>query len=252
MDKDIFFVEGAELRSLKEHPLCVFVPASAGVSAARNRKIVMPVVLIGSDIVDGRARVREAVRLGLTCPCRLFNPEFDGHPATFIAEMAREQRKLTTPQRAVLAASLVHQIMQRPQWLERYDNGLTNQLRTQRGREPFLQACGISSRTYQRVQGIFDADLLQAISDERVSLRDAHAARDLGAVKRRRIFALPHAEQTAAFERAISRAKKRVPKTRPLDLPRTEAIMKFVRRMRTDFYQGSWASAIKIKGDSDE
>jgi hypothetical protein len=136
--------------------------------------------------------------------------------------------------------------------LEPYDNGLANRLRTQSGREPFLQACGISARSYQRVQGIHDADLLQAISDERVSLRDAHAVRDLRPLRRRRIFAMPHAEQKAAFAHAIARVRKRTLKPRPLDLPRTEDIMKFVRHMRNELYHGSWVSSLNAKGDSDE
>jgi len=252
VDSDIFFVEGAALNGLSEHPLCAFVPASAGVSA-RDRQIVKPVVLLDGMPLDGRARVREAIRADLPCPCRLFDPEHDGHPALFIAQKAREQRALTKPECAVMAVRLLHQIMHRPAWLEPYDNGLANRLRTAGGRDPFLRACGISRRTYQRVQGIHDHDLLDAISDERVSLRDAHDVRDLGPVKRRRIFAQPRAEQEQAFIDAIARAKKREPKTRPLDFPKRDHLLKLVRRLRArEFQQGSWVSCIRIKGDSDE
>lgn len=223
MDSDIFFVEGAELRSLKEHPFCAIVPASAGISA-RDGTIMEPVVLIGCATLDGRARVSEALRLEVPCPCRYFDPRNDGHPATFIVERALEQRDLTTPQRAVIAASLVHQIMRMPAWLEPFDPGgvFAKGLRTRSGRAALLKACAISSRTYQRMHGVHDPDLLSAISDERVPLRDAQAARDLGPATRRRIFALPYGEQKEAFAHAIERAHKLKAQRRSLPLPISE------------------------------
>ncbi|MFP3549723.1 hypothetical protein SB861_03275 [Paraburkholderia sp. SIMBA_049] len=202
MDSDTFFVEGAALRSLKEHPLCAFVPASVGVAVRDS--IAQPAVMLDGMVIDGRARVREAKRIGLRCPCRLFDPDRDGHPALFVANAATE-RGLTVAQRAVMAARLIRVIMQRPQWLEVLDRGLANRVRTRSGREPLLRACAISTRTYQRVQGIRDDDLLDAISDERVALRDAQALYDLGAARRRRIAALPRDRQKTAIKAAMMR-----------------------------------------------
>ncbi|CAB3681447.1 hypothetical protein R8871_02532 [Paraburkholderia graminis C4D1M] len=207
MDSDIFFIEGTELGSLKEHPLCAFVPASAGV-AVRDA-IAQPVVLLDAMILDGRARVREARRLDLACPCRVFDAVRDEHPVLLVTNEAREH-PMTTAQRAVMAAHFVNLITSRPAWLDSYDRGLADRLRTQRGRAPLLLACGISTRTYQRVQGIHDNDLLQAVADQRVPLRLALGMWHLSAATRRRLLNLPRGEgQKVSIEHATSRARGR-------------------------------------------
>ncbi len=202
VDSDIFFIEGAELDMLLAHPLCAFVPGSVGVAVRDS--IAQPVVLLDGMIIDGRMRVREAARLALPCPCRNFDADRDGHPAMLIARAAQDHH-LTTAQKVVMAVRLVNLITHRPDWLDEYDLGLATRMRKRSGREPLLRACGISTRTYQRMHGIQDEELLQAVSDERVPLREALALRELGGIARRRIFDKPRAEQRHAIDEALQR-----------------------------------------------
>ncbi|WP_395066151.1 hypothetical protein [Paraburkholderia silvatlantica] len=206
MDSPIFWIEVEQLAAIEEHPICAFVPGSAGVSA-RNGAIIEPAVFFNNKLLDGRARVREAMSLGLRVPAR--NIREDEHPVIFVANATRD-RDISTPQRAVMAVRLMRLVTDaRPEWLTRYDRGLASRLRTGAGREAFVKACGISMRTYQRVQGITDEGILQAVAEEHISLRLAEALRSLTPRTLRRIFALPPEEQAQAITNALARSKGR-------------------------------------------
>jgi hypothetical protein len=204
VDSDIFAVEGAELDGLIEHPLCAFVPASVGVSVRGS--IAQPVVLLDGMILDGRARVLEARRLRLPCPCRAFDPDRDPHPAMLIGSAA--STRLEKPQhRAVMAARLAREIESRPECLASYDRGMADRIRTTEGRKTLVKACGASYRHFQRALGI-DPQLLQAVSAGRIALDDASHLRDLSTATRRRILALSPAQQKAAIDRAVGKRAK--------------------------------------------
>lgn len=251
MDPDIFEVEGAALDGLTEHPLCAFVPASVGVSV-RHGSIAQPVVLLDGMILDGRARVLEARHHRLPCPCRHFSAAYDEHPALFVGR-ATDTRGLTPAQCAVLVERIVRVILHRPAWLAKHDRGMADRLHNEAGRKPLLDAFGASPRHYRRAKGLRDDEALQAVFDLRISLDNAFKIRNLPTATRRRIMAMPQTEQKEAIRQATDRAKKRVRATRPLDLQKSdELFLKFVRTLRHNIHQGSWARPVKINGDSDE
>ena len=204
MDPDCFNVEGAELDGLTEHPLTAYVPGSLGVSVRGG--IAQPVVLLDGMILDGRARVLEARRLRLPCPCRHFNADLDGHPALLLGR-ATDTRNLTPAQCAVLAVRVMEVILKRPGWLARHDRGMAARLRSAAGRAPLLDAFGASPRHARRAKGLRDDALLLAVFEQRISLEHAFHIRDLPQATRRRIVALPVTQQKDAIARAMRRTK---------------------------------------------
>jgi hypothetical protein len=164
--------------------------------------IAHPVVLLDGMILDGRARVHEAMQHALACPCRRFDAARDLHPVIVIGEAAA--RRLTKAQCAVLAVRLLAVVASRPVWLERHDRGMAARTRTHEGCVPLLRAFRVSDRQYQRAKALPD-DLLDAVDAHRISLKNAFVVRGFTPAARHRLVMLTAAEQKAAIDRLMGK-----------------------------------------------
>jgi hypothetical protein len=210
-----FWIEGDTLASLETHPLSLVVPKSVGVSVERNLAITQPIVLLDALLLDGHARVLEAIRHGLRCPVVTLDT-VRVHPAIFVAQA--NAPRLTNAERAVLAARFVAIIKRRHPWLAKHDRGMAARVKTRTGRKPLLAACIVTERSYLRASGARHEDLLDAISAGRVSLDDAFAMRALSAQSRRRILDLDRSEHKAAIADALERQHRVEDRRRQLPL----------------------------------
>ena len=207
MDNANLIVGDFALTRLEVHPLALLVPPSKGVDV--RKAIDHPVVLLDGAILDGRARVREAVRLGLPCPCVHHDGTRDDHPALVIAR-AMADRVPDAYVRAIVCARLVRCILHRPSWLARYDCGFSARLKVRKNLTDLLDACSISIRTYDRAHRILRDELIEGeVVNGLLSLKTAERLFKVPASRRARLVHLPDEERDAAIDRYLARSIKR-------------------------------------------
>ncbi|MGF6792741.1 hypothetical protein [Paraburkholderia sp. 35.1] len=207
---DIETLSVDELRQLSIHPLAAHVPPSGFVSV--RDAILNPVVLLDGMLVDGRGRVREAIRLGLPCPVVHIDPLRDDHPALVIARaMTARVPQPDVPVRAVVCARLVREILLRPEWLDRYDQGIAARLKKRRNLAGLLDACAISLRTYDRAHTVLrDTRIEGAVVAGLLPLKTAERLVMVADADRRAQFArMAPDKRELAIDRYFARVSKR-------------------------------------------
>ncbi|MEX3950599.1 hypothetical protein AB4Y45_25490 [Paraburkholderia sp. EG287A] len=164
--------------------------------------IDVPVILADGDVLDGRARVSEAVRLGIPCPYVNLSPRHHEHPALVLARamVARAE----PPDRALCAlvcARLVDAVRKRPAWLDHYDSGFSARLHKQHHLVEFLEAGGATLRSYQRAKKILeDQRIVLAVLDGAITLRMAETlVREVPGKKRMAFVSMTDEQRGAAL-----------------------------------------------------
>lgn len=203
MDCDIFSVEGEALLKLEVHPLARLVPSSTHISVRDS--IESPVVLLDGKILDGRARVREAQLLSISCPCVQVDVLRDDHPALIVAR-AMTPRTPDTYVRAVVCARLVRCVLLRPAWLERYNLGMVGKLMRRKTLTDMLDACAISLHTYDRASRIIHDPMIESeVLNGSLSLKMAERLIRVPAARRSRFMRLPVEQRETALDNYFAR-----------------------------------------------
>jgi len=104
--------EPAEVASLAVHPMAALVPEQSEpayqqiLGAIQRHGQQDPIVIAAGQIVDGRARYRACLALGLDPLLRDFDPEREGDPLAFVLRSARATRALAPGQWAALGVGV--------------------------------------------------------------------------------------------------------------------------------------------------
>ncbi|MEM5403799.1 hypothetical protein [Paraburkholderia unamae] len=203
------------MRKLKPHPLALLVPPSLGISV--RTAIEVPVILVDGDVLDGRARVSEAIRLGIPCPFINLSPKHhDEHPAVVLVRAMAARAEPPEPSvRAMVCARLVHAVRMRPEWLDRYDSGFSARVQKHDHLIEFLKAGDAKLRTYQRARKILeDERIVEAVVSGMITLRAAEQLVQKVPASRRLQFIRMTDEQRGA---ALGHLHKRRDRSHGLD-----------------------------------
>ncbi|WP_233866714.1 hypothetical protein [Paraburkholderia adhaesiva] len=205
MESVVTLVEGEALKTLSPHPLAELVPSSHHVSVRGS--IQNPVVLVDGWVLDGRARIHQAISLDIPCPCITLNATRDDHPALIIARaMTARQPEPPTFMRAIVCARLVRAVLARPRWLDRYDFGMATRLKNSHHLDVFLHACDVSRASYYRAHTVIgDVMIERAVMSGLLSLKLAERLLRVPSPHRVKFIDLPAEERAEAIEHYLER-----------------------------------------------